>query len=61
MWAFRVPCCIVLKPEVTTVRINPVVMKKALELADGDPTRLKLSRDGTVVVKNHGYQPKPWT
>lgn len=40
------------KPEVR--RIDPAVMKYALDLADGDASRLVLHpEDGTVTVTNH--------
>jgi hypothetical protein len=40
------------KSEVSIVRIEPVVLAEAIGLADGDPRRIRLQQDGSVVVSN---------
>jgi hypothetical protein len=38
--------------KVETTKINPRVMKKALQIVNGDATRLRINKDGTVDIKN---------
>jgi hypothetical protein len=37
---------------VTVVKVDARVMRTALELADGDPSRLRIHEDGSVTVEN---------
>jgi hypothetical protein len=39
---------------VTTYRVHPLALEAALELADGDKTRLRPQQDGTIYVENRG-------
>ncbi|GAA1848143.1 hypothetical protein [Myceligenerans crystallogenes] len=39
--------------------VHPVLLESALELADGDPRRLRVEDDGTVTVLNHPATPNP--
>jgi hypothetical protein len=41
------------RAEVTVVTIQPVVLAEAIGLAEGDPRRIRLQADGSVVVLNH--------
>lgn len=42
-----------------SVRVDPRVMEKAVELAKGDHTRLTIERDGSVIVWNYPRTTKP--
>lgn len=39
--------------EVSVVRIEPVVLAEAMLIAEGNPRRILLQSDGSVVVLNH--------
>jgi hypothetical protein len=39
---------------VETLVVNPELMRVALQLADGDPSRLVLNKDGSVLITNRG-------
>jgi len=47
------------KVEIQTVKVDPEVMAKALELAGGDHTRLTIEKEGAVIVWNHPRTTKP--
>lgn len=38
---------------VEAIRIQAIVMRAALALAEGDARRLRLARDGSVLVRNN--------
>jgi hypothetical protein len=44
---------------VHSVKVEPEVMAKALELAGGDHTRLTIEKDGSVIVWNNPRTTKP--
>jgi hypothetical protein len=44
---------------VTTHRYPPEVLRLALDLADGDPRRLRYQADGIVVANHARHNPPP--
>ncbi|MBE1876952.1 hypothetical protein [Myceligenerans pegani] len=38
--------------------VHPVLLEAALDLADGDPRRLRVDDDGTVAVLNRPAEPE---
>lgn len=38
---------------VTAVKVSPLVLRRAIELAAGDMARIELLKDGSALVHNH--------